>query len=160
MNSDEGLHPRAPRGSDFIAARPSGSVYSRCSSMNMFLWARPTWRSGICLQGCGRPRPQQIRHAPARRTFSRPHHSSALLRPRTGAFRQTRTRSTASACLGMSKATARPGRRGFRCGACRCAQRLRHLGRGGSRTRSVARNKNKNRARLSPPVGGLRETRI
>src|SRR5881296_412672 len=39
--------------------------------------------------GCGRPRPQQLRHAPACGIFRRPHHPPAVLRPRTGALRKT-----------------------------------------------------------------------
>jgi len=40
------------------------------------------------LPGCGRPRPQQLRYAPACLTFRRPPQSSpAFLRPRTGALR-------------------------------------------------------------------------
>ncbi len=92
FRSERGVsHSAACAGRD--ARRPAGRIPARrrlglARFSSLFKTpCSPREGTRICLPGCGRPRPQHLRRAPACRTFRRPHHRPALLRPRTGALR-------------------------------------------------------------------------
>ena len=75
----------------------------------------PLLGESICLPECGRPRPQQLQHAPARRASRWPRPAQAFLRPGTGALRgpiATLTR-TSTSCPRVPRKISGKNRRPF-----------------------------------------------